>query len=110
MPTSSSTRTSTAQRLRTLEAGLVAVRKELDGALGRLAAIERCLSTDAAGNVSLVSAAGLSVSAGADLHLQAALLRADTAMLKVSGVVQCDTLIANAVVAASYTPGAGNLY
>jgi hypothetical protein len=28
-------------------------------------------------------------------------------MSKFSGVVQCDTLIANSVAAASYTPGAG---
>ena len=31
-------------------------------------------------------------------------------MSKFSGVVQCDTLIANSVVSASYTPGAGNVY
>jgi hypothetical protein len=29
-------------------------------------------------------------------------------MAKFDGVVQCDTLVANSVVAASYTPGAGN--
>jgi hypothetical protein len=31
-------------------------------------------------------------------------------MVKVSGVVKCDTLITNSVVSASYTPGAGNLF
>jgi hypothetical protein len=31
-------------------------------------------------------------------------------MSKFSGVVQCDTLIANSVAAASYTPGAGNIW
>jgi hypothetical protein len=30
-------------------------------------------------------------------------------MSKFSGVVQCDTLIANSVVSTSYTPGAGNI-
>jgi hypothetical protein len=30
-------------------------------------------------------------------------------MAKFAGVVQCDTLITNSVVASSYTPGAGNL-
>lgn len=33
----------------------------------------------------------------------------DAGMVKVSGVIQCETLVANAVVATSYTPGAGNL-
>jgi hypothetical protein len=34
----------------------------------------------------------------------------DAGMTKASGVVECDTLIANSVVAASYTPGAGNIW
>jgi hypothetical protein len=31
-------------------------------------------------------------------------------MTRCSGVLQCDTMIANNVIGASYTPGAGNLY
>jgi hypothetical protein len=31
-------------------------------------------------------------------------------MSKFSGVVQCDTLVTNSVVASSYTPGAGNIW
>jgi hypothetical protein len=31
-------------------------------------------------------------------------------MSKFSGVVQCDTLISNSVISASYTPGAGNIW
>ena len=34
----------------------------------------------------------------------------DAGMAKFSGVVECDTLVANSVVAASYTPGAGNIW
>jgi hypothetical protein len=30
-------------------------------------------------------------------------------MTRFSGVVQCDTLITNTVIASTYTPGAGNL-
>jgi hypothetical protein len=30
-------------------------------------------------------------------------------MSKFSGVVQCDTLISNSVISASYTPGVGNI-
>jgi hypothetical protein len=110
MPTSSSTRPSTEDRLRKLESELASVRKALEGALGRIAALERVVQIDAAGTVRLASTAGLHLTAGAELGLQAALVRVDAAMLKASGVVQCDTLIASNVVAASYTPGAGNLY
>jgi hypothetical protein len=34
----------------------------------------------------------------------------DSPMSKFSGVVECDTLIAQSVVSASYTPGAGNVW
>ena len=34
----------------------------------------------------------------------------DAGMSKFSGVVQCDTLISNSVISASYTPGAGNIW
>lgn len=49
-----------------------------------------------------VEAAQVSVSAG--------MVQVDAAMSRFSGVVQCDTLISNAVVSASYTPGAGNIW
>lgn len=49
----------------------------------------------------VVSASKVSISAGS--------VQMDTGMLKVSGVVRADTLIANSVVASSYTPGAGNI-
>jgi hypothetical protein len=31
-------------------------------------------------------------------------------MAETSGVLKCDTLVANSVVASSYTPGAGNIW
>jgi hypothetical protein len=31
-------------------------------------------------------------------------------MVEAGGVVKCDTLVANSVVASSYTPGAGNIW
>jgi hypothetical protein len=37
------------------------------------------------------------------------MMQVDAGMARFSGVVQCDTLIANSVVSSSYTPGAGNL-
>jgi hypothetical protein len=46
---------------------------------------------------------------GSEVRLQAGLVNGSTAMTQFSGVVRCDTLITNNVVASSYTPGAGNL-
>ena len=44
------------------------------------------------------------------IELNASSVNVQTAMANVDGVVQCDTLITNAVVASSYTPGAGNIW
>jgi uncharacterized protein involved in type VI secretion and phage assembly len=49
-----------------------------------------------------VSASRVSVSASS--------VQVDSGFSKFSGVVQCDTLIANSVVSSSYTPGAGNVW
>ena len=43
------------------------------------------------------------------LAVSASLVTVDAGMVKFAGVVKCDTLIANSVIAASYTPGAGNV-
>ncbi len=58
--------------------------------------------------VAVTSAGAVRVSA-ATVSVSTAMLTIDAGMVRASGVVQCDTLIANTVVAASYTPGAGNL-
>jgi uncharacterized protein involved in type VI secretion and phage assembly len=59
---------------------------------------------------------GVTVSTGAKVTISASTIALsagkvtiDAGLTRISGVVQCDTLIADAVVAASYTPGAGNL-
>ena len=46
----------------------------------------------------------------ATLELSAAMVEVNAGMARFSGVVQCSTLIANSVVASSYTPGAGNIW
>ena len=43
-------------------------------------------------------------------EITAGLVRVNAGMVHASGVVKCDTLIANSVVASSYTPGAGNIW
>jgi uncharacterized protein involved in type VI secretion and phage assembly len=68
------------------------------------------LKMDAAGNVELTANAGVTVNAPAQLSVSAGMVQVDAAMSRFSGVVQCDTLITNSVVSASYTPGAGNLW
>lgn len=64
-----------------------------------------------------LSASGIKVSTALQVEVEAAqvtvsagLVTVDAGMSRFSGVVQCDTLISNAVVSASYSPGAGNLW
>jgi len=73
--------------------------------------------TDTVGNSISLGAGGVTVSAAAKVTLRASMievhagmLTVDAGMARFSGVVQCDTLIANSVVSASYTPGAGNIW
>ncbi|HTP08844.1 MAG TPA: phage baseplate assembly protein V [Anaerolineae bacterium] len=44
------------------------------------------------------------------VEVSAGMVTVNAGMSKFSGVVQCDTLISNSVVSASYTPGAGNIW
>lgn len=73
--------------------------------------------SDSAGNSIKLESAGITVTAAAKVTVNAATMEISAGMVtvnagmsKFSGVVQCDTLISNAVVSASYTPGAGNVW
>lgn len=64
-----------------------------------------------------MSASGITIATSAkvkvdapQVEINAAMVQVNAGMSKFSGVVQCDTLISNAVVSASYTPGAGNVW
>lgn len=46
----------------------------------------------------------------AQVKVSAGMVEVEAGMSKFSGVVKCDTLISNAVVSSSYTPGAGNIW
>lgn len=59
--------------------------------------------------ISIASATKVKIS-GSTVEIDASMIQANSGMAKFSGVVQCDTLIANSVVASSYTPGAGNIW
>ena len=72
---------------------------------------------DASGNSVKLEPSGITVTASAQVKVQcstmevsAGMVTVNAGMSKFSGVVQCDTLISNAVVSASYTPGAGNIW
>jgi uncharacterized protein involved in type VI secretion and phage assembly len=72
---------------------------------------------DCAGNTVVIDTQGMSLTAPAKVKVQAAnvdvsaaMVKVDAAMSKFSGVVKCDTLISNAVISTSYTPGAGNIW
>jgi len=72
---------------------------------------------DEHGNSVTLDASGVTITASAKVSLNASVVdvnasqvTVDAGMSRFSGVVQCDTLISNAVVSASYSPGAGNIW
>ena len=72
--------------------------------------------TDSHGNAVKLEPSGVAVTAAAKVKVSATVVQIDAGELEVnagmanfSGVVQCDTLVTNSVVASSYTPGAGNV-
>jgi uncharacterized protein involved in type VI secretion and phage assembly len=76
-----------------------------------------CELVDANGNSIKLETSGITVNAAAKVTVNAATVEVSAGMVTVnagmsrfSGVVQCDTLISNAVVSTSYTPGAGNIW
>ena len=72
---------------------------------------------DSNGNSIKLESSGVTITASAKVTINAStmaisagMVTVDAGMSKFSGVVQCDTLISNAVVSSSYTPGAGNVW
>jgi hypothetical protein len=72
---------------------------------------------DGNGNEIVLEPSGITIRAAAKVTVEAsqvdvtaAMVSVDAGMAKFSGVVECQTLVATSVVAASYTPGAGNLW
>jgi len=59
--------------------------------------------------INITSSAKVSINAS-QVSVSAGMVQVDAGMSKFSGVVQADTVIANAVVGTSYTPGAGNIW
>jgi uncharacterized protein involved in type VI secretion and phage assembly len=72
---------------------------------------------DSNGNSIKLETAGITITASAkvtvnasQVAISAGMVTVDAGMSKFSGVVQCDTLISNTVISATYTPGAGNIW
>jgi uncharacterized protein involved in type VI secretion and phage assembly len=72
---------------------------------------------DSNGNSIKLETSGITITAAAKVtvnastvEVSAGMVTVNAGMSKFSGVVQCDTLISNSVISASYTPGAGNIW
>ncbi len=65
--------------------------------------------TLATSGVTITASVKVTVNAS-NVDISAGMVTVNAGMSKFSGVVQCDTIIANSVVGSSYTPGAGNIW
>jgi uncharacterized protein involved in type VI secretion and phage assembly len=75
------------------------------------------ITITAAGSTITIDSSGVSIETPGTVKVQAsrvavtaAQVNVDAAMSRFTGMVQCDVLRANAVISASYTPGAGNIW
>jgi len=71
---------------------------------------------DSNGNSVILESSGITVNSSAKVTINASAVEMSSGMVtvnagmsKFSGVLQCDTLISNSVVSASYSPGSGNI-
>ena len=60
--------------------------------------------------ITVNASAQVTINAGAAVKVSAGMVSVNAGMSTFSGVVQCDTLISNTVISATYTPGAGNIW
>lgn len=72
---------------------------------------------DTNGNTITLDTTGIHIQASAkvdvacsQLEVSAGQVSVNSGMVKISGTVQCDTIIATNVVGTTYTPGAGNIW
>lgn len=72
---------------------------------------------DSNGNTVTLHSSGVTVNASAtvtvsasQVQVTAGMVTVDAGMSRFSGVVQADTVITNTIIAATYTPGAGNIW
>ena len=75
----------------------------------RLATLESILRTDATGHVSITAAKSLKINAPVT-EVNVGSLNVQSGVSGFHGVLKADTIISNNMVAASYSPGAGNIW
>jgi len=68
------------------------------------------IKIESSGTISVTALNRVTVDAPAGLSVSAAMVTVDAGMSTFSGVVKADTVITNAVISSSYTPGAGNVW
>lgn len=73
--------------------------------------------SDSSGNRVTLDGASIKINAPAKvvinastIELNAGMIEVNAGLAKFAGVIQCETLISNSVISASYTPGAGNIW
>ena len=72
--------------------------------------------SDTSGNTVTLDAGGITVKSAVKVTITASVVEVNASAVNVNashtkfaGTIQCDTIISNSVVSASYTPGAGNV-
>ncbi|WP_140912342.1 hypothetical protein [Methylomonas koyamae] len=89
--------------------GFSADARRLRQALERIAELEQRLAA-LEQVVQIAPDGSLQISAAANVEVNASLVTINANNVKAANIIQCETLIANNVVAATYTPGAGNIW
>ena len=67
------------------------------------------LTLEANGSIAILAASQLKLQTS-QLIVTASTVRVDATESRFSGLVRCETLLTNSVIASSYTPGAGNIW
>ena len=97
------------QTVQSLQASNSAVGQQQQGMHGRISALENTISVSPSGTVTLSTAGTLKLTASL-VELSAATVKLQTAITITDGVLEAESVIANSIIAASYTPGAGNIW
>lgn len=89
--------------------GVTASERRLQQALARIAELELHLAALEQA-IRIAPDGSIQISAAASVEVNANQVTINANSVKAANIIQCDTLIANNVVAATYTPGAGNIW
>ena len=91
------------------QAAIAALEARVDELQAQLELLMGSVRVDPSGSVTISTGGRVDIQAGV-IGLSASLVNVDSGVVNCSGVVKCDSIIANTVVGSSYTPGAGNIW